>query len=153
MTDVQYSDLAAVFRVERPSVVIHHAAQAEVRRSVEDPRFDADVNILGAVNLLECCRSFGVQRVRLRIERRRRLDGRHRSSFPTPEVSRATHLAIPCLEADGGGFCLACWADLYGIRGLAFPLRQMSTAPARAQRARRAWWRPSPIACLPGNPR
>jgi UDP-glucose 4-epimerase len=63
VTDVRDPELADVFRTERPSVVIHHAAQAEVRRSVEDPLFDADVNVIGAVNLFECCRRFDVARV------------------------------------------------------------------------------------------
>ncbi len=34
-------------------VLCHHAAQIDVRRSVDDPRFDADVNVLGLLNLLE----------------------------------------------------------------------------------------------------
>ena len=43
--------------------VCHHAAQMDVRRSVREPLFDADVNILGTVNLLEACRLGGVRRV------------------------------------------------------------------------------------------
>ena len=41
----------------------HHAAQMDVRRSVADPLFDADVNVLGLLNLLEGARRGGVQRV------------------------------------------------------------------------------------------
>src|SRR5438034_1621854 len=41
----------------------HHAAQMDVRRSVADPLFDADVNVLGFLNLLEGARLGGVQRV------------------------------------------------------------------------------------------
>jgi UDP-glucose 4-epimerase len=41
----------------------HHAAQMDVRRSVTDPVFDASVNILGLLNLLEGARTGGVQRV------------------------------------------------------------------------------------------
>ena len=40
-------------RDERPAVLNLHAAQMDVRRSVADPLFDARVNILGSVNLLE----------------------------------------------------------------------------------------------------
>ncbi|OPL18500.1 MAG: hypothetical protein AVO35_04000 [Candidatus Aegiribacteria sp. MLS_C] len=43
--------------------VCHHAAQMDVRRSVREPVFDADVNIIGTLNLLEACRKGGVQRV------------------------------------------------------------------------------------------
>ena len=42
-----------VFSRVKPEVVNHHAAQINVRRSVEDPVFDADINILGTLNLLE----------------------------------------------------------------------------------------------------
>src|SRR5262245_56514148 len=50
--DLRSPGLADVFRAEAPNAVIHLAAQAEVRRSVERPLLDADVNIMGAVNLL-----------------------------------------------------------------------------------------------------
>src|SRR5881628_1183602 len=41
----------------------HHAAQMDVRRSVADPVFDAQVNLIGLLNLLEGVRSGGVRRV------------------------------------------------------------------------------------------
>ena len=47
----------------RPDVVVHVAAQAAVSRSVADPRFDASVNVLGTIGLLEACRRAGVRRV------------------------------------------------------------------------------------------
>src|ERR1700757_237415 len=37
----------------RPDIVNHHAGQINVRRSVEDPAFDAEINIIGTLNLLE----------------------------------------------------------------------------------------------------
>jgi UDP-glucose 4-epimerase len=43
--------------------VNHHAAQMDVRRSVEEPVLDADVNILGSLNLLECSWKYGVRRL------------------------------------------------------------------------------------------
>ena len=48
--------LAEVFEAESPDIVNHHAAQIDVGRSVADPLYDADVNILGTLNLLECAR-------------------------------------------------------------------------------------------------
>jgi len=42
-----------VFEQEKPEVVSHHAAQMDVRRGVREPLFDAEVNILGSLNLLE----------------------------------------------------------------------------------------------------
>jgi len=61
--DITSPDLEEVFRRERPDVVNHHAAQMDVRRSVADPLFDARVNILGSLNLLEACRKFGTRRI------------------------------------------------------------------------------------------
>lgn len=61
--DLRASRLADVFEAERPEVVAHLAAQASVGRSVVDPVFDASVNVLGGLNLLECCRRAGVTRV------------------------------------------------------------------------------------------
>ena len=45
--------LEKVFSDYRPDIVDHHAAQIDVRRSVENPAFDAQVNIIGTLNLLE----------------------------------------------------------------------------------------------------
>jgi UDP-glucose 4-epimerase len=61
--DLRSMRLAEVFETERPDVVAHVAAQAAVRRSVSDPVFDASVNIMGGLNLLNCCRRFDVRRI------------------------------------------------------------------------------------------
>lgn len=42
-----------VFSAEKPDAVNHHAAQIDVRRGVREPAFDASVNILGSINILE----------------------------------------------------------------------------------------------------
>jgi UDP-glucose 4-epimerase len=51
-----------VFLTEKPQVVNHHAAQMDVRRGVREPLFDAQVNILGGINLLEAAVANGVKR-------------------------------------------------------------------------------------------
>jgi UDP-glucose 4-epimerase len=51
-----------VFAAERPEVVFHLAAQADVRKSIEDPAFDAGVNVIGTINLLEAARAAGTRR-------------------------------------------------------------------------------------------
>jgi UDP-glucose 4-epimerase len=61
--DIRSPELAEVFAGERPEVVNHHAAQMDVRRSVADPLYDADVNILGTLNLLKHTRECGVRKV------------------------------------------------------------------------------------------
>jgi UDP-glucose 4-epimerase len=61
--DVRGPQLEEVFAVERPELVSHHAAQVSVRRSVEEPVHDADINVLGSLHLLEAARRHGVRRV------------------------------------------------------------------------------------------
>ena len=55
--------IEAVFKKERPQVLSHLAAQIDVRRSVAEPRFDADVNIGGTLNMLESGRKYGLKKV------------------------------------------------------------------------------------------
>lgn len=55
--------LAEVFERERPEVVNHQAAQHSVKISTDDPAFDARVNVLGLLNVLENCRRHGVRKV------------------------------------------------------------------------------------------
>jgi UDP-glucose 4-epimerase len=61
--DIRSGQLREVFAAERPDAVAHLAAQASVARAVADPAFDASVNIGGGLNLLDCCRRFGVRRM------------------------------------------------------------------------------------------
>ena len=60
--DIRSEELQSAFAEFRPDVVNHHAAQMDVRKSVADPQFDASVNILGGINLMENCREFGVKK-------------------------------------------------------------------------------------------
>jgi len=61
--DIQSWRLERVFRNERPNVVMHLAAQMDVRKSVEDPVFDAQVNVLGTLNVLQQAVRHGVRKV------------------------------------------------------------------------------------------
>ena len=61
--DIQNSRLEKVFRKERPSLVMHLAAQMDVRRSVDDPIYDAQVNILGTLNVMEQAFKHGTRKV------------------------------------------------------------------------------------------
>jgi len=61
--DVASSEAAALVASERPDVINHHAAQMNVRFSVENPVFDARVNVLGLVNVVEAARKAGTRRV------------------------------------------------------------------------------------------
>lgn len=57
------SSMREVFAAARPDAVIHLAARAGVRPSIEQPRLYEQVNIAGTVNLLDLCKEFRVQRL------------------------------------------------------------------------------------------
>ncbi len=59
MFDVRSRDAATAVRTFAPDVVCHHAAQMDVRKSVTDPAFDADVNVVGLLNIVEAARLGG----------------------------------------------------------------------------------------------
>jgi UDP-glucose 4-epimerase len=61
--DIRSPALADVFELEQPDVVNHQAARANVRESFELPILYADTNILGSLNLLECCKRYSVRKV------------------------------------------------------------------------------------------
>lgn len=61
--DVRDPDVAKVFEREEIDVLCHQAAQMNVRKSVANPRFDADVNVLGSLNLFEAARNRGVEKI------------------------------------------------------------------------------------------
>ena len=61
--DLNDPGLADVFDQSKPDVVFHLAAQANVRKSIEDPACDARQNVLGSLNLFECARKTGVKSV------------------------------------------------------------------------------------------
>jgi UDP-glucose 4-epimerase len=55
--------MLAVLSSARPDIVFHLAAQIDVRTSIKDPAWDAGVNVVGTINLLEAARQTGVKRV------------------------------------------------------------------------------------------
>lgn len=61
--DIQDSELEEIFRKERPDYVSHHAAQKDVRISVADPIFDAKINVLGTLNILQNCITYKVKKI------------------------------------------------------------------------------------------
>lgn len=61
--DVRDAALADVFAGERPEAVCHLAAQHSVKISTDDPAYDAQVNILGLINLLQCAQRFGARKI------------------------------------------------------------------------------------------
>ncbi|MDD5435313.1 MAG: GDP-mannose 4,6-dehydratase [Nitrospira sp.] len=61
--DIVNPRIERIFKKERPELICHLAAQMDVRRSVADPVYDAQTNILGMLNLLENAVRYGTRKV------------------------------------------------------------------------------------------
>ena len=61
--DIRSPEAREIIRNEQPQVLSLHAAQMDVRKSVADPAFDASVNVLGMINMLEGGREVGIRKV------------------------------------------------------------------------------------------
>ncbi len=140
--DIRDPALAEVFETERPDVVNHHAAQMDVRRSIVEPIFDADVNILGSINVLECARRFGVKRV---------------VYISTGGAVYGEPIYLPCDEAHPIQPICPYGASKHTVEhylymyhenyGLEYTVLQMCMARARIRMAKLAWWRYLPVKC------
>jgi UDP-glucose 4-epimerase len=61
--DIVTADLDGLFAAHEPEVVFHLAAQIDVRKSVGDPQFDAEVNVIGTIRLAEASRKAKVRKI------------------------------------------------------------------------------------------
>ena len=127
VVDIRSAALHDVLGAEKPDVVLHQAAQIDVRRSISEPLLDTEINVVGTVNLLQACVGAGVRRV-VFASSGGAIYG-DTSVIPTPE----THPALPaslygaaklCAETYGGvyaslyglEFCALRYANVYGPR-------------------------------------
>jgi UDP-glucose 4-epimerase len=120
VVDLRAPELPRIVDATRPAAVVHLAAQAAVSRSVADPAFDASVNVLGMLNLLEACRAATVRDV-VYISTGGAAYG-DTEVVPTPE----THLTRPAspygVSKVAAELYLDCWAALHGARGVSLRL-------------------------------
>jgi len=61
--DIRDKGIKEIFSKEKPDMVIHNAAQISVRLSVDEPVLDADINILGSLNIIEAARINKVKKI------------------------------------------------------------------------------------------
>ena len=111
--DIRSDEAAEVLRRERPQVLSHHAAQMDVRRSVAEPGFDADVNVLGTINLLEAARVAGVERI-LFASSGGAVYG-EQSVFPAPESHPIHPLSPYGITKATGEYYLSFYHAVHGI--------------------------------------
>ncbi len=61
--DIRDKKLIDIFSIEKPDIVIHNAAQLSVRISVENPLLDAEINVIGGLNVFDCSAKSNVKKV------------------------------------------------------------------------------------------
>jgi len=114
LMDVRSPEVAKLFERERFDVVNHHAAQISVPASVEDPLFDAEVNILGLLNILEASRKTGVSKV-IFISSGGAIYG-EAEEYPTTERSPALPLSPYAVAKAVSEQYLAFYRHQHGLR-------------------------------------
>jgi len=111
--DIRDKGISAVFEKERPDIVNHHAAQMDVRRSVSDPAYDADVNILGMLNLLQNSLQYGVKKV-IFASSGGAIYG-EQDIFPAPESHPANPLSPYGISKLAGEKYLFYYKEVHGL--------------------------------------
>jgi UDP-glucose 4-epimerase len=117
VADIRSKEGADVIRRERPDVLCHLAAQMDVRRSVADPRFDADSNILGFLNLLEAAREAGVGKV-IFSSTGGAIYG-EQDDFPAKETHPTRPLSPYGVSKASGELYLGYYRAQYGLKSVA----------------------------------
>ncbi|MBI4634846.1 MAG: GDP-mannose 4,6-dehydratase [Candidatus Rokubacteria bacterium] len=118
--DIRSARLGAALASARPDAVVHLAAQAVVPRSLDDPLFDASVNVLGTLALLEGCRRAGTRRF---VYASTGGAGYGDTDvLPTPEDHPARPASPYGVSKIAAERYVECWAGLAGIRPLTLRL-------------------------------
>lgn len=118
--DIRSRALDEAVAAARPEAVVHVAAQAAVARSVADSRFDASVNVLGTLAVLEAARRAGVRRVVFTSTGGAAYGDT--DALPTPEAHPVRPASPYGVAKIAGELYLDCWAGLTGGRTLALRL-------------------------------
>jgi UDP-glucose 4-epimerase len=118
--DLRDARLDEVVTGARPDAVIHVAAQAAVSRSVTDPRFDASVNVVGTIALLEACRHAGVRRIVYTSTGGAAYGDT--TVLPTPEDHPLRPSSPYGVSKTSAERYLDCWVGLTGISALTLRL-------------------------------
>jgi UDP-glucose 4-epimerase len=118
--DLRDARLLAMVAAARPGTVVHVAAQPAVSRSVADPCFDASVNVVGTIALLEACRHAGIRRVVYTSTGGAAYGDT--DVLPTPEDHPLRPSSPYGVSKTAAERYLDCWAGLTGGRALTLRL-------------------------------
>jgi UDP-glucose 4-epimerase len=116
--DIADPKTAELIRSERPDVVNHHAAQMDVRKSVADPIFDATVNILGTIGLLQAARDAQVKKF-LFVSSGGAVYG-EQETFPAPESHPTWPVSPYGVSKRSGELYAHFFLAEYGLEFVAF---------------------------------
>ncbi len=61
--DIRSAEFRSAVEEFAPEVIYHEAAQIDIQKSIREPSFDAETNVVGTVKVLEACRDFGVSKI------------------------------------------------------------------------------------------
>ncbi|HEX2047733.1 MAG TPA: NAD-dependent epimerase/dehydratase family protein [Acidimicrobiales bacterium] len=118
--DVRDPAIVELVAHRRPEVIFHLAAQADVRVSVERPAFDADVNVIGTIQVLEGARTAGTRKVVFAASGGT-LYGEP-DKLPVPESAPQRPLSPYGVSKKAAGDYLAAYRELHGIEFTALAL-------------------------------
>ncbi len=116
--DIRDPKAAELIRTEKPDVVNHHAAQMDVRKSVADPVFDAQVNVLGTINLLQAARDAQVKKF-LFVSSGGAVYG-EQETFPAPESHPTWPVSPYGVSKRAGELYAHFFQAEYGLKFVAF---------------------------------
>lgn len=116
-----------IFKIEKPEIVIHTAAQVMLRKSIEEPVLDATINIIGTINVLEACRKNNVKKIIYTSTGGARygepeylpVDEKHKIN-PSSPYGISKHTAEHYIEMYGKlysiDYLIFCFGNVYGPR-------------------------------------
>ena len=109
--------VASLLEAEKPEVVFHLAAQIDVRVSAAKPSFDAEVNVIGTINMLEAARRAGARRI-VYASTGGAIYG-ETDVVPTPESTEIRSEAPYGQAKYAGEGYLSLWQRLHGLSTVA----------------------------------
>jgi len=120
-------EMQRVFENEKPDIVIHTAAQVMLRKSIEEPVFDAMTNIIGTINVLEACKKSKVKKIIYTSTGGARygnpeylpVDENHKINPSSPYgISKhsAEHYVKAYSDLYGFDYLIFCFGNVYGPR-------------------------------------
>jgi UDP-glucose 4-epimerase len=115
------ADLCTLAEAVRPATIFHLAAQADVRKALADPAFDADVNILGTLSVLEAARAVGA-RVIFTSTGGAAYGEYEGLPVPTPETAEPRPLSHYGMSKIAGEGYLRLYGRLYGTEAVSLRL-------------------------------